>query len=65
MGCSAACQSLNTRSMTAAFSADPALKYLAAVSIEACPSNAWTWAGSAPLLPQTLYAPNSLRTRSR
>ena len=36
------------RSMTAAFSADPARKYRAAVSMEACPSRAWTWAGSAP-----------------
>lgn len=35
-------------SMTAAFSADPARKYLAAVSMDACPSMAWTWAGSAP-----------------
>ena len=34
--------------MTSAFSAEPDRKYLAAVSIEACPSNAWTWAGSAP-----------------
>src|SRR5713101_2975060 len=36
------------RSMTAAFSADPERKYRAAVSMEACPSRAWTWAGSAP-----------------
>jgi hypothetical protein len=32
-----------TRSMTAAFSAEPDLKYLAEVSIEACPSMACTW----------------------
>jgi hypothetical protein len=38
------------RSMTAAFSADPDLKYRAAVSMDACPSKAWTWAGSAPPL---------------
>jgi hypothetical protein len=31
--------------MTAAFSAEPDLKYLAEVSVEACPGNAWTWAG--------------------
>ena len=34
--------------MTAAFSADPERKYRAAVSMEAWPSRAWTWAGSAP-----------------
>jgi hypothetical protein len=34
------------RSMTAAFSADPERKYRAAVSMDACPSMAWTWAGS-------------------
>jgi hypothetical protein len=34
--------------MTAAFSAGPDLKYRAEVSIEACPSRACTWAGSAP-----------------
>ena len=38
----------NMRSMTAAFSADPERKYRAAVSMDACPSMAWTWAGSAP-----------------
>src|ERR1039457_583717 len=36
------------RSMTAAFSAGPARKYRAAVSMEACPSRAWICAGSAP-----------------
>src|SRR5260370_42167929 len=36
------------RSMTAAFSAEPERKYRASVSMEACPSRAWTWAGSAP-----------------
>jgi len=36
------------RSMTAACSALPARKYRAAVSIEAWPRSAWTWAGSAP-----------------
>jgi len=35
------------RSMTAAFSADPERKYRAAGSMEAWPSRAWTWAGSA------------------
>jgi hypothetical protein len=35
--------------MTAAFSADPARKYRAAVSMEAWPRRAWAWAGSAPL----------------
>ena len=34
--------------VTAAFSADPERKYRAGVSTEACPSRAWTWAGSAP-----------------
>ena len=34
--------------MTAAFSAEPARKSRAAVSMEAWPSRAWIWAGSAP-----------------
>ena len=47
-GRSAGSQRSNVRSMTAAFSADPERKYRAAVSREACPRRAWTWAESAP-----------------
>ena len=47
--CAADVANLGTdTSTTSAFSADPARKYRAAVSMEACSSKAWTWAGSAP-----------------
>src|SRR5712691_9772717 len=53
------------RSMTAAFSADPARKYRAAVSMEACPSIAWTWAESAPALARGEGVPAAVGAQAR